>query len=167
MKGQMDLPWMLVAVTVGAIGIFIALFLLSAFHSAAPILFNKTTNPTGASTYSTGNTAVNYLSSLIVLIYIAGIFIAAILASFVDTNPAFAFIGLFVLLVVIVLAVIMHNVFFTFTQNTVFGGLGTPTDTMLLFEYYPIFAAVGWFIIMIFTYGKGGGGSGYGSRYGG
>jgi hypothetical protein len=173
MKLQADLILVLVEATAGAIGLFIAGFLLIQITGIAPFLFGPS-NPVGQQATAAGTQAINILDSLVILIFIVGVFVAAISASYVNTNAAFAFIGVIVLPIIIVVAVVMHNIFFDFTQSTVFGGVYAAADTVILFTYYPIFALIGWFVIMIFTYGKpgsaaasGASSGGYGSPYGG
>ncbi len=142
---------------VAGIGVFFAVYFLNAFHTAAPSLFPA--NSVGASAYSNGSQSVNYLDTFIVFLFMASVFIEALSGSQVKTNPAFAFIGFFVLVITIILAVVFHNVFFSFTQATAFGGIQSQTDTVILFEGLPLIGAVAWAIIMIFTFSSGGSGS--------
>lgn len=169
MKLQADLILLLVEGTAAAIGIFIMLYLLVAITGKAPWLFGAS-NPVGQGAATAGTSAVNMLFSVIVLIYIVGVLVAGVSASYVNTNAAFAFVGVISLPIIIIVAVVLHNVFFQFTESTIFGGITAPVDTTILFEAYPVFALVGWIVIMIFTYGKpgaaGSAASNYGSNYG-
>lgn len=169
MKAQADLILILVEGTAAAIGLFIVAYILVQLTGVAPILFGPS-NPVGQQAAQAGSQAISILDSLVIVIFIVGVFVAAISASYVNTNAAFAFIGVICLPIILVIAVVMHNIFFDFIQSTVFGGVLTATDTVILFTYYPLFALIAWFIIMIFTYGKPGSAataaSNYGSNYG-
>lgn len=173
MKIQADLILLLVEGTAAAIGLFIVGYILIQLTGVAPILFSAT-NPVGHQVSQAATQSISILDSLIIVVFIVGIFVAAISASYVNTNAAFAFIGVICLPIIIVIAVVMHNIFFNFTQSSVFGGATSALDTVILFTYYPLFALIGWFIIMIFTYGKpgsaagaAGASGGYGGPYGG
>lgn len=155
----------LVYVVVGGIGIFIALYILGAIHSGAPQIFNASTNPVGAKTYSAGSTAVNYLNTLLILIFVGAILASAISGSQVDTVPAFAFVGIVVLVVSLPVSFIFHNIYFDVIQNSAFGGLLPSTPTVIFFEYLPLLGLIGFFIIMFFTFGHGGSGSGGAGAY--
>ena len=173
MKAQADLILILVEATVAAIGLFLVAYLLIQITGVAPMLFGPS-NPVGQQAASAGSTAISTLDSLVIFIFIVGVFVAAISASYVNTNAAFAFIGIICLPIILVLAGVLHNIFFDFTQSTIFGGVNTATDTTILFTYYPTFALIGWLLIMVFTYGKPGSAAGvaaasggYGGPYGG
>ena len=167
MRAQADLLYILVACTILGITGFISLYLLGAIHSNAPQIFNSTVNPAGAQIYTAGLTGINYFNTLIVVIFIGAVLASGISASFVDTEPVFAFAGIIVLIVILLLTPVFHNLYFSFVQNSAFGGLAPPTDIVLFFEFLPLFALGGWFIIAYLTYGHGGGrGANYQQAYG-
>ena len=146
----------LVYLLVGAIGIFIAGYVLSQIMQAAPVLFNKTTNPVGAQVGQAGQASNNYLQTLLLLIFIGAMIASAISGSQVDTVPALAFVGVVVLIVGLASTIIFHNVYFDFIQNSAFVGFAPPSTVLLMFQFLPLLGLIAFFVVMIFTYGHGG-----------
>lgn len=150
----------IVYIFVGAIGIYLAAYILFSIHGAAPQIFNQTSNPAGAQTYTNGTNAVNYLQTLLLFVFVGAMLASAISGSQVDTVPAFAFVGIIVLVVGLVTTVVFHNIYFDMIQNSVFGGFAPPSTTLLMFQFYSLLCLIAFFVVMIFTYGHGGGGQG-------
>ncbi len=124
-------------------------------------IFQNTTNPQGQTIYNNGTQAVSTFDSLIVFIFIGIILGMAVSAMFVEAHPAFAFIGIFTLILLLIITAVVHNVYFDIIQSSVFAGGVTPSGaTVIFFEYLPLFGAVAWALIMVATYGKGVSGAG-------
>ncbi len=160
-KAQAELLLAIVIIVVIAVTAFIAAFVLDAIHTGAPVLFQNTTNPQGQTIYNNGTQAVSTFDSLIVFIFIGIILGMAVSAMFVEAHPAFAFIGIFTLILLLIITAVVHNVYFDIIQSSVFAGGVTPSGaTVIFFEYLPLFGAVAWALIMVATYGKGVSGAG-------
>jgi hypothetical protein len=158
-KAQTEVFFLVIFAAFAAICLFFAAAFLDYFniYLPAPITSN-TTNPAGAAALTVGTTSISLLSTLLVFVFIAGAIGGAISGAFSGSNPAFFFIGIFIILFELLTAVLMHNVFFSIVQSSAFNGTILNISMATFMQYLPLFALIAAILISLLTYGHGGGG---------
>ena len=140
MKGQADAIFLTVIGAAIVIAFIISFYAYNQIEGALKPVINPTNNSNtviGKIPIETHN-AFNVLGTLLVLVYFAIGIAAVIAAFFVDSSPVFYVIAVFALAIQIMVAVIMHNVFFTIVQQQSFLSSASQFPMLLtLFQYYP------------------------------
>ena len=157
MKLQADAMFMMV-IFFAVVVIFIFVFYV--YSQLAPALqkqFNPTDNQSniqGKIASSTNSAFIN-LGNILAFVFF-GIGIAAIISAFfVDTSPVFFIVSMFILGIQIMIAVLLHNVFFTIVQQAVLLPIIAQFPLLAtVFEYYPMFTFVMALGIVIALYMK-------------
>jgi len=157
MRAQADIIFGMILFTVLAIGIIMAVYLNGSItHALQPVINPTNSSNTVVAHIQQGATSgLNVFGNLLALVFFA-IGIAAIIAAFfVDANPVFFILSMFILAVQILISVVLHNVFFDIAQQSVFLGITQQFPYLItIFQYYPEFTFVLALGVMIALYAK-------------
>jgi hypothetical protein len=140
MRLQGDVLFLIIIMPIVVIGFILAVYVMGQVTGA----LQPQINPTNSSNTVVGGitakavTAQNTFGDLLVIVYFAIGIGAIVSAFFTDTSPVFFILSVLILVVEILVSVILHNVFFTFAQNSFIITYANQFPLLLtIFEYYP------------------------------
>lgn len=143
--------------TVLAISLIIAVYLNGSITTALQPVLNPTnsSNTVVAHIQQGATSGLNVFGNLLALVFFAIGIAAIISAFFVDANPLFFILSMFILAVQILISVVLHNVFFDIAQQSVLIGITQQFPYLItIFQYYPEITFVLALGVMIALYAK-------------
>ncbi|MEM3416291.1 MAG: hypothetical protein QW719_03065 [Candidatus Micrarchaeaceae archaeon] len=158
MKAQVDVIFGIVLFFAVVITFVIVYYVNGKLTAALKPVLNPTnsSNSTVAKVFSSSHSALTTYGDLLVFVYFA-IGIAAIIAAFfVDTSPIFFILAIFVLAIQILIAAVVHNVFFDVVQqSSLISSVQSFPALIFIFEYFPEISFVIALLVVIALYAKG------------
>jgi hypothetical protein len=157
MRAQADILFAIILFTVVALGFIVAVYLNGQLTSALQPVINPTNNSNSvvAQIQTSATSGLNVFGNMLAIVFFA-IGIAAIIAAFfVDANPVFFILSMFILAAEILVSAILHNVFFTIAQQSFLLGVTQQFPYLItIFQYYPEFTFIMALGVMVALYAK-------------
>ena len=143
MRGQVDFIYLLVFFFAVAIVLAIVIVIWSSLTSSVPFEALMQATPTGKIAQANATTSINILANALVFIFIFACIASMIAASFANSAPAFAVIGIIAMPIELIFAFIFHDEFLTLVSQSVFAPVVTAAPSLITaFQYLPLISLV-------------------------
>ena len=157
MRGQADIMFAIIIFAVVALGLKVAVYLNGQLTSALQTVINPTNNSNSvvAQIQTSATSGLNVFGNMLAIVFFAIGIAAIISAFFVNANPVFFILSMFILAAEILVSAILHNVFFTIAQQSFLLGVTQQFPYLItIFQYYPEFTFIMALGVMVALYAK-------------
>ena len=130
----------------------IVVVIWSSLTSSVPFENLMQATHTGQVAQTQATTSINILGNSIVFLFIFSCIATIIAASFIESAPAFAILGIILMPVELLFSFIFHDVFLNLISNSVFAPVVTTLPSLIYgIQYLPLITLIVSFIVIAVT----------------
>ena len=151
----MDFIYLLCFFFAVAIVVGIVIVIWSSLTSSTPFENLMQATHTGQVAQKSATTSINILANAVVFIFIFACVASIIAATFADSAPVFAVLGIIVMPVELIFAFIFHDAFLGIISQSAFGPIVTTAPSLVYaFQYLPLISLIVSVMMIIVTFIK-------------